>query len=70
MGEANGAAECHRAAGWGFVVPGVNIHVLVSSPRLPHAWLLHHDGMGSDGTGAIDARVKLVLVDLQGKLFK
>lgn len=27
------------------------IHVLLSSPRLPHVWLLHHDGMGSDGDG-------------------
>lgn len=26
--------------------------------------------MGSDGTGANGARLKLVLVDLQGKLFK
>lgn len=44
---------------------GSRIPILVSSPRLPHAWLLHHEGMGARG-----ARLKLVLVDLQGKLFK
>lgn len=42
----------------------------MSSPRRPHVWLLHHDGMGSDGMGVNSARLKLVLVDLQGKLFK
>lgn len=48
---------------------GSCIHILVSSPRLPlslpHAWLLYHEGMGAHG-----ARLKLVLVDLQDKIFK
>lgn len=59
MGVANGAA------GWGFVT-----QCWQSSPRLPHAWLLHRAEMGSDGMGANGARFKLLLVDLQGKLFK